>query len=812
MRLAPARLATLLLASEASSRAAALAQPRWRLAALGSGVCAAARATQAAAAEAQLAAGPPGAAARRAAAEGGSCAAGAPRAQWAGRCEAVSGGVGSRGLSTMAAAAGSGNALLEQRALPRFDLFDAAQVGPAIEQLLGETEAAFSALEARAFGTTYESVVEAVEAVEAPLSFAWGLVGHLAAVQNSPELRAAQEAAQPAVVRTLQRLSQSPALYRALKALSAGGGAVDALDAVQRRIVDKAITGMELSGIGLASEAERAAFNQLGLRLAELSTKFSNNVLDSTKAFRLPLTDARDVAGLPETARALLAQNAVNDGAAHATAAAGPWTVTLDGPSYVAFLKYADRRELRRKVYLSYISRASEGPHDNAPLIEEILRLRKQQASMLGFACYADKSLSVKMAGSVDKVVELTTLVRERSLAPARAEMAELQAFAREREAAALAAGGLDEAVHLGPDGLRQWDVAYWSEKLKEERYKFTQEELRPYFSLDAVLAGLFQFAERVFGVQIVSADGRTPVWHKDVRFFTVLDKARQVEIASFFLDPYARPATKRPGAWMNTCQGRSRLLGRLPVAYLVCNGSPPTGDKPSLMTFSDVETLWHEMGHGLQHMLTEVPYADAAGISGVEWDAVELPSQFMEEWLYDRATVDSFAKHYQTGDKLPEELFSKLRASRHFMSGSAMLRQLNFGALDLALHSRDYDPAKIAPLQLQLQMAKDYAVLTPLPEDRFLCSFSHIFAGGYSAAYYSYLWARVMSSDAFAAFEEAGLDDAAAVAQLGQRYRSTVLALGGGTHPAHVFRAFRGRDPTPDALLRHSGLALASL
>ena len=323
---------------------------------------------------------------------------------------------------------------------------------------------------------------------------------------------------------------------------------------------------------------------------------------------------------------------------------------------------------------------------------------------------------------------------------------------------------------------------------------------------------GLFKLAERLFGVVVESADGETEVWNESVRFFKIKDKATNEHIASFFLDPYSRPADKRGGAWMDVCVGKSKVLGTKPVAYLICNGSPPVGEKPSLMTFSEVETLFHEFGHGLQHMLTRIEHADASGINNVEWDAVELPSQFMENWCYDKPTLFGFAKHYLTGETIPVELFEKVKAAKDFHAGMQMLRQCFFGAMDIALHS-EYDPdGNTSPFQLQQELATTYSVIPPLQEDRFLCSFGHIFAGGYSAGYYSYKWAEVMSADAFAAFEEAGLDDEKAVMETGRRFRETVLSMGGGKHPSDVFKAFRGRDPSPDALLRHSGLIASSV
>jgi len=354
---------------------------------------------------------------------------------------------------------------------------------------------------------------------------------------------------------------------------------------------------------------------------------------------------------------------------------------------------------------------------------------------------------------------------------------------------------------------LQLWDVTFWTERLKEEKYAYDEEALRPYFSLPKVLEGMFGIASKLFAVDIVQDDDAAERWHPDVMFFKVQDASTGNHIASFFLDPYARPGEKRGGAWMDDCLGRSKAVGTKPVAYLTCNGSPPVGSKPSLMTFSEAETLFHEFGHGLQHMLTHVEDGDCAGINNVEWDAVELPSQFMENWLYHKPTVDSFAVHYETGEPLPADIFEKIKGSRIFMAASMMLRQLQFGDLDMKLHS-EYDPDGTETfLDVQRRLAAKYQILPPLEEDRFLCSFSHIFAGGYAAGYYSYKWAEVLSADAFAAFEEAGLDDEEALRSVGRRFRETVLGCGGGRHPSKVYRDFRGKDATVDALLRHNGL-----
>ena len=460
-------------------------------------------------------------------------------------------------------------------------------------------------------------------------------------------------------------------------------------------------------------------------------------------------------------------------------------------------MQHSLRRDLRETVYRAFISRASTGEWDNSEIISKILKLRREKAELLGFRSFAEVSLAEKMAPSVVAVEEMFEKLRAASRLVAEKELDELKQLA--------SSGGQTE-------DFKHWDAAFWAERLREQRYDYTDEELRPYFSLPRVLDGLFSLLTRLFGITIQAADGDAPIWHPDVRFFRVFDAEGKSEkpLAAFYLDPYSRPENKRGGAWMDTCLPRRRFKGQveLPVAHLVCNSTPPIGDTPSLMTFREVETLFHEFGHGLQHMLTTVDEADAAGINGVEWDAVELPSQFMENWCYHRPTINGLSAHYQTGEPLPDELFNKLTAARNFRAASVMLRQLLFGMTDIYLHHQ-FDPSSNeSAFDVQRRMAEKTSVMPPLPEDRMLCAFSHIFSGGYAAGYYSYKWAEVLSADAFGAFEEAGLDNESAVKSTGRRFRDTVLSLGGSRHPLEVFRDFRSRDPDPMALLRQCGLA----
>jgi oligopeptidase A len=692
------------------------------------------------------------------------------------------------------------NPLLIGKGLPPFNAIGPAHVVPAMTQVLAELGKELDSLEARVT-PTWCGLVEPLDKLTERLNWSWGVVGHLMGVKNSSELRQAYETVQPQVVQFWNKLSQSKPLYEAFKALRSSE-TWDSLEPAQQRIIEAAIRDADLSGVGLEGEV-KARFNAIQLELAELSTKFSNNVLDATKAFSLTLTRKDEVDGLPPSLLSLAAASARAAGEENATPENGPWRITLDLPSYFPFMQHSTRRDLREQLYKAYISRASSGDLDNNPLAERILQLRQEQAKLLGFNSYAELSLASKMAPGVEAVEALLEELRRASYDAAVKELEELKAFA--------AAKGASEAKDL-----KHWDISFWAERQREEKFAFSAEELRPYFPLPQVLDGLFGLAKHIFGVTITAADGQAPVWHQDVRYFEIADETGNA-IAYFYLDPYSRPAEKRGGAWMDECIVRAKITvagttqTRLPVAYLVCNQSPPVDGKPSLMTFAEVETLFHEFGHGLQHLLTKVDYPKASGINNVEWDAVELPSQFMENWCYHRETLFGMAKHYETGELLPEHYYQKLLAARTYMSGSAMPRQLHFSLVDLELHHRYQPGGKEKAMDVRHRVAQTTTVLPPLPEDALLCTFGHIFSGGYAAGYYSYKWAEVLSADAFAAFEEAGLENGQAIAATGQRFRDTVLALGGSLHPMEVFKAFRGREPSTAALLRHSGLATAA-
>ncbi|MDZ8082919.1 MAG: M3 family metallopeptidase [Nostoc sp. DcaGUA01] len=690
------------------------------------------------------------------------------------------------------------NPLLQGTGLPPFAEIKPERVVPAFKQLVAELDQQLTALEANV-EPTWEGLVEPLEKLTERLTWSWGAVNHLMGVKNSPELREAHETIQPQVVQFINKLGQSQPIYNAFKVLRASDSWAT-LEPAQQRIVEAAIRDAELSGVGLEGEA-RERFNVIQMELAELSTKFSNHVLDATKSFSLTLTTKAEIDGLPPSLVSLAAQAAREAGESSATPENGPWRITLDFPSYGPFMQHSTRRDLRQKLYKAYITRASSGDLDNNPLIKRIFELRQELADLLGFGSYAELSLASKMAPNVEAVEALLEELRQASYDAAVKDLEELQAFA--------ASHGKEY------QDLKHWDISFWAERQREAKFAFTAEELRPYFPLPQVLDGLFGLVKRLFGVTVTPADGQAPVWHEDVRYFQIADETGSA-IAYFYLDPYSRPAEKRGGAWMDVCINRAKITEngvtsiRLPVSYLICNQTPPIDGKPSLMTFYEVETLFHEFGHGLHHMLTKIDYAGAAGINNVEWDAVELPSQFMENWCYERLTLFGMAKHYETGEALPEHYYQKLLAARNYMSGTAMLRQLHFSCVDLELHHRYRSDSDETPADVRHRIAKTTTVLPPLPEDSMLCAFGHIFEGGYAAGYYSYKWAEVLSADAFAAFEEAGLENEEAIKATGRRYRDTVLALGGGKHPMQVFKTFRGREPSTIALLRHNGLVSA--
>ena len=687
------------------------------------------------------------------------------------------------------------NSLLQNSGLPKYLEFKTEEVKPAIEYLTSKLEEDFEKLEKLMDAENesyklYNIAVEEVEKIQYPLDFAWGLVRHLHSVKNNDKLREVYSEMQPVIIKSGNRISQSKILYNSLVRLKMMGN----LSTVQKRIIDSSVHGMSLNGIGL-SGTEKDRFNELVVELSKQSTQFSNNVLDSTKEFSLYIEDDTGMINLPDSALELFSMNA-KDKYPDSTPDKGPWKITLDAPSFLPFLQYHPSSELRKKVYLAYISRASSGDKNNIPVINKILSLKKEKANMLGYKSFAELSLSKKMANDVQEVEKLLEMINEKARKHALKDFEDLKKFAKKE-------GGVDN--------LELWDMGFWTTKMKEVELDFKEEELKKYFPLDSVLEGLFRIANNLFNVEINEVDiykENIEVWDNEVKFFRIYENGEH--ISSFFLDPFARPDEKRGGAWMDSVIDKNKYLGHKPVAYLICNGTPPTIDnegnkKPSLLSFRNVETLFHEFGHGLQHMLTRIEEGGASGINNVEWDAVELPSQFMENWCYHKPTVMSFAKDFDTGNVMPEKLFNKITKQRTYRNGGGALRQIYFAMTDMYLYDKLKDDED--PIDVMKRMADKYLIHKIDDSDRFICSFNHIFAGGYSAGYYSYKWAEVMSADAFSAFEEIDMNNEKELMEVGMRFRETILGKGGGTHPSLVFREFRGREPSPEALLRHNGI-----
>jgi oligopeptidase A len=676
------------------------------------------------------------------------------------------------------------NPLLETEGLPRFSAISPDHVEPAIDALLADYRARIDALLAADAPRDFSAVVLTGEELEDRLNRAWAPVSHLHGVKDSEALREAYAAAQEKIVEHASELGQNRELYAAFRAVAEAGDFVS-LPRAARTLVEHELRDFRLSGVAL-EEPARSRFREIANELAKLSTEFENAVLDATDAWSEKIADESGLAGIPESGRAVLrayAEEKHLDG----------WLVTLKQPSVQAVLTYADDRALRERVYRAYQTRASDqGPHagrfDNSARIEKILALRHEAAQLLGFRDAAEESLATKMAPSPDAVFAFLRDLAARAKPRAEREIAELREFA---------------AKELGLDALEPWDVAYAAEKLRERRYALNEEELKPYFALDAVIDGLFAITERVFGVSLKRRDG-VDVWHPDVRYYDLVDADGRV-FAGAYVDLYAR-AGKRGGAWMDVCLSRFRRNGKTqpPVAFLTCNFAPPTATTPSLLTHDDVLTLFHEFGHGLHHLLTEVDFPGVAGISGVEWDAVELPSQFMENFGWQREALDLFARHFRTGEKLPDELFARMQAARHFHAGLFLVRQLEFALFDFRIH-REFDPARGArALEILDDVRREVAVIHPPAWQRFPHAFTHIFAGGYGAGYYSYLWAEVLSADAFERFEQEGIFNRT----VGDAYRRAILAVGGSRPALESFIEFRGREPKPDALLRSYGLA----
>ncbi|QBQ53443.1 oligopeptidase A [Nitrosococcus wardiae] len=676
------------------------------------------------------------------------------------------------------------NPLLEFTGRPPFSKIQPAHVEPAIDSLLAEGRALVEQLLASHTEYTWTTLVQPLEEMQERLDRVWSPVSHMNAVVNSDELRRAYNACLPKLSDFTTELGQNEELYQAFQTI-AEGGEYPKLDTSQKKIIANALRDFRLSGVTLPPE-KKARFKTIQQRLASLTAKFEENLLDATQAWRKHLTDEAALAGLPEGARAQSRQAAEYAGLEG-------WLLTLEAPSYIAVTTYADDRDLREEIYTAFVTRASDqGPHggrwDNTQVMEEILALRHEAAQLLGFANHAERSLATKMAGSPQQVLDFLTDLAARSKGVAERDFAEIKSFAQEQ---------------YGVEDLQVWDVAYYGEKLRQHKYAISQEELKPYFPAQKVLEGLFTIVHRLYGLEIQERED-VDTWHPEVRFFDIFDDHGELR-GQFYLDLYAR-SNKRGGAWMDDCLSRKRQGSQLqiPVAYLTCNLTPPVGDKPALFTHSEVITLFHEFGHGLHHLLTKVDYPSVAGISGVPWDAVELPSQFMENWCWQREALDFIARHFETNEPLPEELFERMLAAKNFLSGMMMVRQLEFALFDFRLHL-EYEPARGARIDALLQEVREQvAVVQPPSFNRFAHSFSHIFAGGYAAGYYSYKWAEVLSADAFSRFEEEGIFNQ----QAGRAFMASILEQGGTREPLELFVEFRGREPTIDALLRHSGIA----
>ncbi|MGL6554945.1 oligopeptidase A [Aeromonas jandaei] len=677
------------------------------------------------------------------------------------------------------------NPLLSMDSLPPFSQIQPDHVQPAVTQAIADCKQKIKDVLAHTEPHTWDSLIAPLEEVNDRLARIWSPVSHLNSVLNSEPLRAAHDACLPLLSEFQTYVGQHEGLYQAYLALSESDD-FPRLGGAQRKEIQNTLRDFRLSGIGLPAEAQQR-YGEIQARLSELASRFSNNVLDATQGWHKLVADEAELAGLPESVLAAARQMAELKGKEG-------WLFTLDIPSYLPVMMYADNRELRAEMYEAFTTRASDqGPNsgkwDNSAIMTELLTLRSELARLLGFANYAELSLATKMADKTSQVVDFLTDLAAKSLPQGKAELEEIRAFAAEQH---------------GQSELAAWDIAYYAEKLKQHKFSISDEQLRPYFPANKVVKGLFEVVKRVFGMKVRERLG-IDTWHPDVRFYDIFDSEDELR-GSFYLDLYAREH-KRGGAWMDVCLGRRyRQDGSLqkPVAYLTCNFNGPVDGKPALFTHDEVVTLFHEFGHGIHHMLTRIDVAGVAGINGVAWDAVELPSQFLENWCWESEALAFISGHYETGEPLPADLLEKMLTARNFQAAMQMLRQLEFALFDFRLH-QEFDPAKPDQIPALLdEVRSQVAVMTPPAFNRFQHSFSHIFAGGYAAGYYSYKWAEVLSADAFSRFEEEGIFNPAT----GQSFLQNILEKGGSKEPMELFRAFRGREPKVDALLRHSGIA----
>ncbi len=668
--------------------------------------------------------------------------------------------------------------------LPLFSKIQPEHIEPAITQLLDEARALVKERLQATTDYTWENLIEPLENSEDKLNKAWSPVSNMNSVVNTEELRQAYNACLPKLSEYSTEMGQNEHLFTAYKII-ANSKAFETLDKAQKKVIQNALRAFRLSGVDLNDE-QKQRYKDISQELSRLASQYEENLLDATNAWSKLINHEQDLAGLPASAIAQAKQTAANlnqEG----------WMITLQFPSYQAVMTYADDRELRREHYQAYATRASDqAPEheqwDNSLIMQQILALRHEKAQLLGFNNYAELSLATKMADKPEDVLDFLENLADRSWRHARKDLADLNEFAKK---------------HYGVNELHSWDLSYYSEKMRQHFYQLSQEEVKAYFPITRVIPGLFAVVEKLYGLQINEITDFDS-WHPDVRFFEIHDESGELR-GQFYFDLYAR-TKKRGGAWMDDCVGRKKFNGAIqtPVAYLTCNFTPPTGTEPSLLTHDDVTTLFHEFGHGLQHMLTKVDHLGVSGINGVEWDAVELPSQFMENWCWEQDALALISGHYQTGETLPNSLFNKMLAAKNFQAGMIMVRQLEFSLFDFRIH-KDYDPEKGARIyEILDQVRAQVAVVTPPKFNRFAHSFSHIFAGGYAAGYYSYKWAEVLSSDAYSLFEEKGIFDQ----KTGKAFLTTILEKGGTEDAMDLFIQFRGRKPNIDALLRHNGIA----
>lgn len=672
------------------------------------------------------------------------------------------------------------NPLLHFSGLPKFNEIKPEHVGPAVDALIAEGRALVEQLATSDEAPTWQNFAVKLEDHSEKLGRSWSQVGHMNAVVNSPELREAYNDNLAKLTDFYSDLSQDERLYAKYKAIQASAE-FSRLTPTQQKIVNNEVRDFKLGGAELPA-AQKVRFKEISEALSKLGSKFEENIMDNTNDFKHIVENIADLAGLPEDAIEAAKEAAKSDGKEG-------YQFSLHFPSYMPVLQYADNRALRETLYRAYATRASElskPEWDNTSLISDILKLKREEAQLLGFSNFAELSLATKMADTPQQVTEFLNTLAKRAKPYAQQDMQELTAY----------------AAKLGINDMQAWDVAYVSEKLRVEKYAFSDQEVKQYFPENKVLAGLFKVTETIFGVQVRKVDA--PVWHADASFYEITDSANQ-PVAYFYLDLYARNH-KRGGAWMDECISRRQKAEgvELPVAYLTCNFSAPVGGKPALFTHDEVITMFHEFGHGLHHMLTQVDEYGVSGIKGVEWDAVELPSQFMENFCWEWEVLCHMTAHVETGAQLPRELFDKMVAAKNFQAGMQTVRQIEFSLFDMRLHG-EFDPhGKLTALDLIEQVRDEVAVVRPPKWNRFPNSFSHIFAGGYAAGYYSYKWAEVLSADAYSLFEEMGvLSDEA-----GKRFKNEVLAKGGSRPAMESFVAFRGREPSMDALLRHNGMA----